>query len=104
MGSLILTIWGKRARGSKEAEDEPKGGIPVLMGKPAVKDDDTEAVQIMIAKDSIGINAWVTLLSLAKLRELEVAVDRHIVANGGSDTAIRAYVEILPEYEKLQDI
>ena len=97
---LRLVGGGKRARG--QGEVVPSATIPVIVGSVELLDSDIQSVRTALRVNSFDIDAWLGGLNGEKLRNLDNAADKY-VNTGGTDTAIRAFAEKLPELEALQD-
>ena len=94
----VLRIEGgvKRARASAEP-----AAIPTIMGRVAVDPDDLDEVKAALELTTVGIEAWIVGMSDDQLMAMDALVDKYHTI-GGSDTAVRAFADLLPEIIGLQ--
>ena len=86
-------------RGSLKPETSM--AIPMIMGNVPAKLGDPQIIPDCFMTEVLYAVQWIHDLNYIKLKTLENMVDKHSAKGGGSDTAIRSYVELFPTMEKL---
>ena len=87
------------SRGSLKPETSM--AIPMIMGNVPAKLGDPQIIPDCFMTEVLYAVQWIHDLNYIKLKTLENMVDKHSAKGGGSDTAIRSYVELFPTMEKL---
>ena len=90
------------SRGSLKPETSM--AIPMIMGIVPAKLGDPQIISDCFMTEELYLVRWIHDLTYIKLKTLENMVDKHTAKGGGSDTAIRSYVELYPTMEKLNSL
>ena len=90
------------SRGSLKLETSM--AIPMIMGTVPAKLGDPQIISDCLMTEELYLVQWIHDLNYIKLKTLKNMVDEHTAKGGGSDTAIRSYVELHPTMEKLNSL
>ena len=106
-GLHTIIIWGKRARASKDDDNEPvvsnSHGISDTVFEMTPLESDPQCVRAMTTQPDVRIDEWVTMLDIDQLEKLKHMTDKYSNMMF-SDTAIRAFADLYPDMAKSQDL